>query len=134
MSDLARGRRINPESSASAKLPPCRTVGRPSKRSTVACFEMEGPGSPELDSIAFHPAIQRAAAEAERLRRLAYVAVETLQRLAHQDARDFLDAELFQVQTLRPLLHIQAEIRNLNLLTLRHEDGPLQRVLQLAHI
>src|ERR1700760_3481780 len=89
---------------------------------------------PALEPIAFHPAVESAAAQAQGLGRLAYIAVESLQGFAHQYALHFLDAELFQVLALLTLLHVEPEIGDLDLSGLTHQHGTLQRVFQLAHI
>src|SRR5580704_12852344 len=93
-----------------------------------------GPGGlespPALESITFHPAIQGATAQAERLSGLAHVAVKALQCLAYQNAFHFLDAQLFQVLSLLPLLHVKPKIGDLNLSGLAHQHRPLERMLQ----
>src|ERR1035438_8000775 len=92
----------------------------------VRAADLESP--PELESIPLHPAVKSATAQAQGLSRLTDVAVEPLQRFAHQDALDFFDAEFFQVLPLRAL-HIQPQIRDLNLAGVAHEHRPFQGVL-----
>ncbi len=60
--------------------------------------------------------------------------MEALQSFANQNAFDLFDAELFQILTLGPLLHVEAEVRHLNLIGVAHEHGALQRVLQFANV
>ena len=77
-------------------------------------FRTPGLGFPSgLEPILFHPAIQGAAAQAQRLRRLAHVALKALQRLADQNALHRLDAEFFQVLGLRP--QVQSQVGRLDL-------------------
>src|ERR1035441_1856376 len=84
----------------------------------VRAADLESP--PELESIPLHPAVESATAQAQGLSRLTDVAVEPLQRFANQDALDFFDAEFFQVLPLWAL-HIQPEVRDLNLTAVAHQ-------------
>src|SRR5271165_5550464 len=88
-----------------------RTAGLgPSPSAGIAPGGVVGFGSPpELETIAFHPAVESAATQAQRLRRLAHVSVKALQGLAYENSFDLFDAELFEVLALRTL-HIQAEV------------------------
>src|SRR5438128_4294536 len=75
-----------------------------------------------LEPMLFHPAVQRAAAQAERLRRLADVALKALQRFANQDTFNRLQTQFFEVLPL-PTLRTQSQVRGLNQLGAAHEYG-----------
>src|ERR1039457_848279 len=97
----------------------------------VRAADLESP--PELESIPLHPAVESATAQAQGLSRLTHVAVEPLQRFANQDALDLFDAEFLQILPLRSL-HIQSEIRDLNLAGVAHQHRTFQGVLQFADV
>src|ERR1035438_847308 len=97
----------------------------------VRAGDLESP--PELESIPFHPAVESATAQAQGLSRLTHVAVEPLQRFANQDALDFFDAEFLEVLSLWAL-HIQPQVRDLNLAGVAHQHRTFQGVLQFADV
>src|ERR1019366_348466 len=97
----------------------------------VRAADLESP--PELESIPLHPAVESATTQAQGLSRLTDVAVEPLQRFANQDALDFFDAEFFQVLPLWAL-HIQPQVRDLNLTAVAHQHRAFQCVFQFAHV
>src|SRR5277367_2946834 len=75
-------------------------------------------------AILFHPPVECAAAEAQRLRRLAHVAIATSQRLANEDTLNCLQAHLLKACG-RDARSGQAEVRKRNTPARGHQYGTL---------
>src|SRR6516164_730779 len=86
-----------------------------------------------LEPIFLHTPVKRATAQAQGFRSLADIPLKALQRLAHQHRLDGLEAEIFQILSLRAR-GTQREIRGLNLVGASHEHSAFHRMLQLANI
>jgi hypothetical protein len=86
-----------------------------------------------LEPIFLHPAVERAAAEAEGFGGLAHVSLGALQCLADENRFHGFEAELFEILALRTK-HVEAEVGALNLAAAAHQDGALESVLQFAHV
>src|SRR6266571_1488892 len=81
----------------------------------------------------FEPAIERAAGEAQRLGRLAHVPAGARERLLDQDALDLLEAHL--IERARAVgAGPKTKVAGAHAGALRHEDGALDRMLQLTHV
>ena len=63
-----------------------------------------------LEAILLHASIERAATEAERFSSLAYISLESRQRLSYEQGFDRLQTEVVEILRLRAL-QIEAEIR-----------------------
>src|SRR5437867_8068361 len=110
-----------PSASATAGKPPSNA----SQNTRRSCFG--------LDTMSFEPAIQRAAREAEGLRRIADVARCACKRLLNQNTLDVLQTHLVERRGGAPSA-VQPEVTRLHTPALRHEHGPLDRVIELSHI
>src|SRR6202041_877144 len=86
-----------------------------------------------LEAIFLHPAVQSATAQSQSFRGMAHIALRALQRLADQNGFHRFQAEFFEVLAL-PAGQVEAQVGALDLRAAAHEDGALQRVLQLAYI
>src|SRR5262249_37790066 len=86
-----------------------------------------------LEAVPLESAIERAAAQAERLRRLADVAVEPRHRLLDQEALD-----VFQAHFLDPrrgvLVQPQPQIARTDGRGLRHQHAAFDGVIELADV
>src|SRR5436309_13727405 len=123
--DIAR-RMTTARSGANARRPPRR----------MRCSNpMRSPRIPGamLHRVPLHPAIQGAAAQPQRLGRLAHVAFVARQRLADQERLD-----LFQRHVVDPWRAVapgaQREVRGADATAGRHEDGALDGVIELADV
>jgi len=84
-------------------------------------------------AVFLQPAIESAAAQAERFAGVADVPTITSKSLLNQDALDFLDAHFIEAQ--RSFAHgAEAEVSGANLAAFGHENGALDGVVQLADI
>src|SRR5262245_14756964 len=88
--------------------------------------------APALEAVALEAPVERAAREAQRLRRLADVAVVAPQRAADQLALDLVQRQL--VESAGALRRPQPEIAGTDLVALREQHRALDRVIQLAHV
>src|SRR5688572_33348714 len=82
--------------------------------------------------MAFEPAIERRAAEAERLGGVADVAVAA-HGLADEERLDLLEAHVVEAIFDRPR-SAEAEVGGLEGLALRHREGALHRLIELADV
>src|SRR5450432_1575182 len=88
---------------------------------------------PGLQAVPLEPAIERAAAQAERIGGVADVAAETRQRLLDQQRLDIFEAHFLEPRrTFAP--GAQTEVDGANHITLRHQHGALHGVIQFAHV
>src|SRR5437762_4851814 len=77
-------------------------------------------------------AIERAAAESQRLGRVTHVAAVALERLADEDALDLLQRKILE-PARRPTA-TEPQVRQPHQRALRHQHCPLERVVELAHV
>src|SRR5688572_17981392 len=85
------------------------------------------------ETILLQAAIERAAAESERFRRLADVTAKARERFADKEELDLFDAHL--VEALRAFARrAQAEVAGLHELAVRHQHGALDRVVEFADV
>src|SRR5919198_2031150 len=85
------------------------------------------------ESIRRYTAIQRAARETERLRRLTHIAAMPVERLADQHTLDVLERKVFEFRR-RARRRAQREISHADGVCLREENGALNRVAELPDI
>src|SRR5436309_2962519 len=84
----------------------------------------------------FDAAIERAAAEAQGVGRMADVAIGSDQSFADENCLHGLEAHFVDVlrRSTRATLRVQAEIGHFNAPAARHQDASLDRVIELANI
>src|SRR4029079_10169074 len=92
------------------------------------------PSSNILQAVPLEPAVERAAAEAERLGGLADVAVEARHGFLDQEALDVFEAHVFEASAAFLGRGAEAEIRRLDERTGGHQDGALDGMIQFAHV
>src|SRR5439155_18113384 len=81
----------------------------------------------------FEPAVQRAAREAEGLRRVTHIAAGARERFLDQDALDFLQAHLIE-RTGTIAATTETEIARADRARFRQQDRALDRMIQLADV
>src|SRR5271156_6290772 len=84
-------------------------------------------------AIFFHPPVECAAAEAQRLRRLTHIAVAASQRLADEDTLNRLQAHLLEAGGRYPR-RTQAKIGQGNPRGGRHQNRALDGVVEFADV
>src|SRR6476646_12131363 len=77
-------------------------------------------------------AIEGAAAESQRLGRLAHVAAMALERLADEDQLDLLERKILEPAPRSA--PAQPQVRRSHQRTLCHEHGALERMVELPHV
>src|SRR5205807_190404 len=83
--------------------------------------------------MSLEPAVQRAAGEPERLRRVAHVAGRARQRLLNEHPLHVLEAHLVERRgTVRP--GAEPQVARSYRALLGHQHGPLDRVVELPHV
>src|SRR2546422_11762006 len=83
----------------------------------------------------FEPAVQRAAREAEALRRIAHVARRACKRFLNQQALDISQAHLIERRRARAApAAAQSEVSGPHRTALRHDDRPLDHAVERAVI
>src|SRR5262249_3518098 len=85
------------------------------------------------EPIFFHPPVQCATAEAQRLRNLADIALEALERLADQNTSHGFQTQFFEVLRGRSLT-AEAQIGGLQQIGAAHQYSALNRVFEFANI
>src|SRR5258708_38037585 len=102
------------------------------ERSAIISNQPSDAVSSGSQSLFLQPAIKRAAAESEALRRLPRVSLKACQRLLNQELLPLLHAHF--VQARRPLAaRAQAQIIRPDELMSRHQYRALDHVVQFAH-
>ena len=88
----------------------------------------------KLQPVSLEPAVQSAAREAQRLRRVAHVAVVASEGLLDEETLHLLQVQVFD--RARPVVadRPQPEVSYFHSLPLRHQHRPLDRVVELADI
>src|SRR5262245_23883207 len=85
-------------------------------------------------SVAFEPAVQRGAAQAERLRGVAHIAIAS-HGLANQEAFDVLQTHFLETRRrISAASGPQSEVGEVNHVALRHQHSPLDGMIQLADV
>src|ERR1700723_674113 len=91
------------------------------------------PSSHALNGILFHPPVERPAAEAEGLCRLAHVAVAAREGFADEDTLHRLKTHLFE-SLGGDARGREAEVGDFDDVLAGHEDRALDGVVELTHI
>src|SRR5439155_12544219 len=108
-------------------------IGRVRRRSRFSIVNCKFPCRWSLQPVPLQSPIQRAATEAERLRRLADVAVEPAHRLFDQEPFDLLEAHVLDARRL-VAIEPQPELADPDDGAGGHQHAALDRVIELPDV